>query len=53
MINKGKARLILCRYRSQTDYVWRFNARRVLLEELKFPGMKFNGHEEILAGICA
>ena len=53
MINKGKARLILCRYRSQTDYVWRFNARRVLLEELIFPDTKFNEDEEILAGIFA
>ena len=31
---------------------WRFNARRVLLEELIFRGRKFNEDEEILAGIC-
>lgn len=35
MIKQRKARLVLCRYRSQTGYVWRFNARRESSSEMK------------------
>jgi hypothetical protein len=52
-LNFLKSPLPYCRYRSETGYVRRFNARRVLLEELIFPGIKFNEDEEILAGTCA
>jgi len=48
-----KSPLPYCRCRSETSYVWRFNARRALLEELIFPGTKFNEEGKILAGICA